>query len=224
MAVAAAVRGHAVPLVPRTRDPVFGSLDSRSAGMSGLGASLAPDHDAPFPTRPIRLFARPEPIDAIAEVPDGPPAQFNWRRMRSTTCSSRRPRAHRDGMVARRGRPHADARLFPRRKPRGRARLAVPRMACTIGERCAALVPARRVRMSNVVAFPAARKRRRTGHAARRTPTPSSPSPPISRSCAAPRIRRSSCSRRLALGLAGIGIADRNSVAGVVRAYRPPSS
>ena len=36
-------------------------------------------HDSPSPTRPIRLFARPEPIDAIAEVPDGPPAQFIWR-------------------------------------------------------------------------------------------------------------------------------------------------
>ena len=38
--------------------------------------------DAPAPTRPIRLFARPEPIEAVAEVPDGPPAQFIWRRVR----------------------------------------------------------------------------------------------------------------------------------------------
>jgi protein ImuB len=38
--------------------------------------------DAPAPTRPIRLFARPEPIEAVAEVPDGPPAQFTWRRVR----------------------------------------------------------------------------------------------------------------------------------------------
>jgi protein ImuB len=29
--------------------------------------------------RPIRLFERPEPIDAIAEVPDGPPVRFRWR-------------------------------------------------------------------------------------------------------------------------------------------------
>jgi protein ImuB len=40
--------------------------------------------DSVAPTRPIRLFARPEPIDALAEVPDGPPAQFTWRRMRHT--------------------------------------------------------------------------------------------------------------------------------------------
>jgi protein ImuB len=31
--------------------------------------------------RPIRLFARPEPIEAIAEVPDGPPVRFKWRRV-----------------------------------------------------------------------------------------------------------------------------------------------
>ncbi len=33
------------------------------------------------PTRPLRLFARPEPIDALAEVPDGPPLRFRWRRV-----------------------------------------------------------------------------------------------------------------------------------------------
>ena len=37
---------------------------------------------APAPTRPIRLFARPEPVDATAELPDGPPAQFTWRHVR----------------------------------------------------------------------------------------------------------------------------------------------
>jgi protein ImuB len=33
------------------------------------------------PRRPIRLFGRPEPIEAIAEVPDGPPVRFRWRRV-----------------------------------------------------------------------------------------------------------------------------------------------
>ena len=31
--------------------------------------------------RPLRLFGRPEPIEAIAEVPDGPPVRFRWRRV-----------------------------------------------------------------------------------------------------------------------------------------------
>lgn len=30
--------------------------------------------------RPLRLLTRPEPIEAIAEVPDGPPLRFRWRR------------------------------------------------------------------------------------------------------------------------------------------------
>lgn len=37
--------------------------------------------DSLAPLRPIRLFAHPEPIDAIAEVPEGPPLRFRWRRL-----------------------------------------------------------------------------------------------------------------------------------------------
>jgi protein ImuB len=36
---------------------------------------------APSPTRPLRLFERPELIEAIAEIPDGPPLRFKWRRV-----------------------------------------------------------------------------------------------------------------------------------------------
>ncbi len=32
------------------------------------------------PLRPLRLFEKPEAIDVIAQVPDGPPARFKWRR------------------------------------------------------------------------------------------------------------------------------------------------
>lgn len=39
------------------------------------------EQDSLAPIRPIRLFARPEPIEAIAEVPDGPPVRFRWRRV-----------------------------------------------------------------------------------------------------------------------------------------------
>ncbi len=31
--------------------------------------------------RPLRLLERPEPVEALAEVPDGPPVRFRWRRM-----------------------------------------------------------------------------------------------------------------------------------------------
>ena len=33
------------------------------------------------PARPLRLFVRPEPIETLAEVPDGPPLRFRWRRV-----------------------------------------------------------------------------------------------------------------------------------------------
>jgi protein ImuB len=37
------------------------------------------EQDSLSATRPLRLLTRPEPIDAIAQVPDGPPIRFSWR-------------------------------------------------------------------------------------------------------------------------------------------------
>lgn len=37
-------------------------------------------NEVDLPPRPLRLLARPEPIEAVAEVPDGPPLRFRWRR------------------------------------------------------------------------------------------------------------------------------------------------
>lgn len=39
-----------------------------------------PATDEP-PARPLRLLPRPEPIDTLAELPDGPPLRFRWRRV-----------------------------------------------------------------------------------------------------------------------------------------------
>ncbi|MEE2525770.1 DNA polymerase Y family protein [Hyphobacterium sp. HN65] len=36
---------------------------------------------APRGDRPVRLFDRPEAVDVLAEVPDGPPIRFVWRRV-----------------------------------------------------------------------------------------------------------------------------------------------
>ena len=59
-------------------------------------ASVSPDSRAPdgrgfLPARPIRLFEHPEPIDAIAEVPDGPPLRFRWRRVMHEVVSLEGP-------------------------------------------------------------------------------------------------------------------------------------
>ena len=160
------------------------------------------------PIRPIRLFARPEPIEAIAEVPDGPPAQFKWRRVR-TTCSCRRTRAHRHGMVARRAGPRAYARLFPRRKPGGRARLALSGRSLD-PTAPAALVPARDVRMSNVIEFPQGKRK-----AAPPLPPSITAYAELAVTTNFSFLRGASHPEELvpqaeALGLAGIGIADRN--------------
>jgi protein ImuB len=48
------------------------------ARLAGQGERAAP---ADAPTRPLRLFERPEPIETLAEVPDGPPLRFRWRRV-----------------------------------------------------------------------------------------------------------------------------------------------
>ncbi|MBI3436782.1 MAG: DNA polymerase Y family protein [Proteobacteria bacterium] len=43
------------------------------------------------PARPIRLFAQPERIEAIAEVPDGPPVRFRWRRVLHEVAAAEGP-------------------------------------------------------------------------------------------------------------------------------------
>ncbi|MBX9776000.1 MAG: DNA polymerase Y family protein [Xanthobacteraceae bacterium] len=49
------------------------------------------EQDSLSPTRPIRLFDRPEPVEATAAVPDGPPVQFTWRRVRYVVAHAEGP-------------------------------------------------------------------------------------------------------------------------------------
>lgn len=44
-----------------------------------------------LPRRPLRLFARAEPIEVVAEVPDGPPLRFRWRRAFHTIAHAEGP-------------------------------------------------------------------------------------------------------------------------------------
>ena len=110
--------------------------------------------DSHIPARPIRLFERPEPIEAIAQVPDGPPVQFKWRRVTHDVAYAEGPESiamqwwRDDQGLAR------HARLFPRRKPAGRARLALSGGDLRRQGKSAALVPARDFRMSNVHPLP----------------------------------------------------------------------
>lgn len=59
---------------------------SRTRPAQEGNAALASDWDewhepSSAPLRPIRLFDPPEPIDVIADVPDGPPVRLRWRRV-----------------------------------------------------------------------------------------------------------------------------------------------
>ncbi len=53
-------------------------------------ALAAPEAPA-TPQRPFRLFDRPEPVDVMAEVPDGPPLLFTWRRVRRRVARAAGP-------------------------------------------------------------------------------------------------------------------------------------
>jgi protein ImuB len=62
----AAVPAHAAPSLSPTKEERVESLEQ----------------DTLSATRPLRLFEPPERVEATAEVPDGPPVQFSWRRVR----------------------------------------------------------------------------------------------------------------------------------------------
>ncbi len=57
------------------------SRDGIRKAVPGGGGGRSPAMPEPdeVPCRPMRLFHRPEPIDTIATVPDGPPVRFRWR-------------------------------------------------------------------------------------------------------------------------------------------------
>ncbi len=67
----------------------------RAATLAPLGDGLSPGrlpHASPLRgERPIRLFTRPEPVEVTAEVPDGPPASFRWRRTRHRVARAEGP-------------------------------------------------------------------------------------------------------------------------------------
>ena len=56
------------------------SKDGRNPHASRRRLPPSPQHEGVELGRPPRLFEKPEPVDAIAAVPDGPPLRFKWRR------------------------------------------------------------------------------------------------------------------------------------------------
>jgi protein ImuB len=52
-----------------------------SSALAAATAAAIPFAPPDAPERPLRLLARPEPVDAVALLPHDPPALFRWRRM-----------------------------------------------------------------------------------------------------------------------------------------------
>lgn len=60
------------------------------AGSGGAPAWTLPAPDNP-PLRPLFLFDPPEPVEVLAEVPDGPPHRFHWRRIQHRVVRAEGP-------------------------------------------------------------------------------------------------------------------------------------
>lgn len=56
-------------------------LPERSAAFVPVSAAANEEGDPDAAARPVRLLARPEAIEAIAQIPDAPPSRFFWRRV-----------------------------------------------------------------------------------------------------------------------------------------------
>lgn len=63
----------------------------RVPALAGKKVSRATEPAANLPMRPPFLFTMPEPITVLAEVPEGPPARFTWRRVSHTVAKAEGP-------------------------------------------------------------------------------------------------------------------------------------
>lgn len=64
---------------------------ARPAQDSGTGGGGWPAPAGAPPRRPLRMFEIPEPVDVLAEVPDGPPVRFVWRRVTHAVARAEGP-------------------------------------------------------------------------------------------------------------------------------------
>ena len=73
-------------------EPVERHMPEKAERAAARGQDPAPWTEAlDMPQRPFRLLYRPEPVEAVAEVPDGPPLLFTWRRVRRRVARAAGP-------------------------------------------------------------------------------------------------------------------------------------
>ena len=108
---------------------VASHLPERAESFTSCDACAASAAPSPWPAadqarpRPLLMFARAEPAEVMALVPEGPPRRFRWRGVLHARRQGAGAGAHRQRMVAQR-RLDADARLLPGRGRRRAARLS----------------------------------------------------------------------------------------------------
>lgn len=71
--------------------PAADGVAARGKAGAGEGAAWAPADPGEPPLRPLQIFDPPQPIEALAEVPDGPPLRFRWRRRAHDVTRSEGP-------------------------------------------------------------------------------------------------------------------------------------
>lgn len=57
----------------------------------GETATMTQSEIAILKERPLRMFEHPEPVEAVASVPDGPPVTFRWRRVQYRVARAEGP-------------------------------------------------------------------------------------------------------------------------------------
>lgn len=81
-------RASHIPERAESRVPAIAALAVKSPPAF---AYAPPWPYAPGPPRPAFMLSRPEPVEVIAAVPDGPPARFVWRRVEHRVIRSEGP-------------------------------------------------------------------------------------------------------------------------------------
>ncbi|QPH56092.1 DNA polymerase Y family protein [Pontivivens ytuae] len=66
--------------VVTVRHPVASHLPERSERSAPFDGAMPVPGAGPTGPRPLRMFAHPEPVQVLAEVPEGPPIRFVWRK------------------------------------------------------------------------------------------------------------------------------------------------
>jgi protein ImuB len=75
---------HIPELAQSARSVLARSVLARGTGASAWGGQTKPQ-------RPPLLFASPEPLNVLAEIPEGPPARFTWRHVSARVVKAEGP-------------------------------------------------------------------------------------------------------------------------------------